>query len=288
MTIPEGNGPFPAVIFVHGSGANDRDETMGNIKTFKDLANQLASLGIASIRYDKRTYVYGQKIADTADLNWTVKNETIDDAIFALELALQTDIIDSEKIYIAGHSMGGYLIPRIYEADSKKNIAGYISMAGSARSLEECTLEQIDYLLNFETDMTQEEKEAYKRQFTDAFAKINNLTKSDRGKKILLMGNTYPAYWLDLADYDPAGEIKKVDKPLLFLQGGHDYQVTKTDFNLWKEAVGKNENAKFILYPNLTHAFTYTEKMSKNTDYLIYAAVDTQVGKDIFEWIKNN
>ena len=287
LTIPDGAGPFPVVIFVHGSGPNDRDETIGRIRVFKDLADQLSLLGIASIRYDKRTYIYGQKIIDEADVNWTVKNEVIDDTIFALDLALQTDKIDKEKIYIAGHSMGGYLIPRIYQADINKNIAGYISLAGSVRSMDELTLEQINYLLSFQDNMTNQEKSDYKKQVINALQAISNLTEADRGKNILLTGNTYPTYWLDLADYRPDKEIKKIDKPLLFLQGQNDYQVTETDFNLWKEAVGDRNDVKFILYPNLTHAFTYTEQLSKPVDYQIYAVVDSQVSKDIADFIKN-
>ena len=290
LTVPDGEGPFPTVIFVHGSGANDRDETVGKIKVFKDLAQQLASLGIASVRYDKRTYIYGQKIVNEADVNYTVKDETIDDAVSAAEFALQNadaNKIDKEKIYVVGHSMGGYLIPRIYQADVKKVIAGYISLAGSARSMGDLMLEQIDYLLDLEKNMTASAKALYKKQIQDALQSISNLTEADRGKKILLLGNTYPTYWLDLANYNPSEEAKKVDKPMLFLQGGTDYQVTETDFNLWKVAVGERKDVKFILYPNLTHAFTYTENKSTPADYEIYATVDKQVSQDIADFVKS-
>jgi len=57
LTIPKGNGPFPGLVLVHGSGANDRDESLGPNKPFKDLAWGLASRGIAVLRYDKRTKV---------------------------------------------------------------------------------------------------------------------------------------------------------------------------------------------------------------------------------------
>ena len=63
LTLPKGNGPFAAVVLVHGSGPNDRDETIGPNKPFKDLAWGLASQGIAVLRYDKRTKVYAEKMA---------------------------------------------------------------------------------------------------------------------------------------------------------------------------------------------------------------------------------
>ena len=55
LTIPNGAGPFPAAVLVHGSGPNDRDETLGGVTVFKDLAEGLAPKGIAVLRYEKRT-----------------------------------------------------------------------------------------------------------------------------------------------------------------------------------------------------------------------------------------
>ena len=67
LTLPKGDGPFPAVVLVHGSGPNDRDETIGPNKPFKDIAQGLASQGIAVLRYDKRTKVYPQEMAQTQE-----------------------------------------------------------------------------------------------------------------------------------------------------------------------------------------------------------------------------
>src|SRR5207302_9634236 len=62
LSMPVGNGPFPAVVLVHGSGPNDRDETVGLNMPFRDLAWGLASRGIAVLRFDKRTRVHGAKM----------------------------------------------------------------------------------------------------------------------------------------------------------------------------------------------------------------------------------
>ena len=80
LTLPEGKGPFPAVVLVGGSGAHDRDETIGPNKPFRDLAVGLARHGIASLRYDKRTYAYGVQMAGKAI---TVDDEVTDDALTA-------------------------------------------------------------------------------------------------------------------------------------------------------------------------------------------------------------
>src|SRR5205085_5611164 len=84
LTMPNGSGPFPGVVLVHGSGPNDRDETVGGTKMFKDLAEGLASRGIAVVRYDKRTKVYQTRMAGLK--HFTVADETVDDAAKAAAL----------------------------------------------------------------------------------------------------------------------------------------------------------------------------------------------------------
>ncbi len=63
LTLPKGDGPFPAVVLLAGSGPQDRDETIGPNKALRDLAWGLAARGIASLRYDKRTLAYGPRLA---------------------------------------------------------------------------------------------------------------------------------------------------------------------------------------------------------------------------------
>ena len=111
LTLPKGDGPFPAVILVQGSGPNDRDETVGPNKPFKDLAWGLATNGIAVLRYEKRTKHYSDTIVTMLN-NLTVNEETIDDALEAIKLLQATDTINTSQIYLLGHSLGAMLAPR--------------------------------------------------------------------------------------------------------------------------------------------------------------------------------
>ncbi|MGZ7117560.1 MAG: DUF3887 domain-containing protein, partial [Methanobacterium sp.] len=84
LTVPEGSGPFPGIVMVHGSGPNDKDETIGPNKPFRDLSWGLASKGIAVLRYDKRTFVHAKQFTPELVQKITVKEEVVDDAILAI------------------------------------------------------------------------------------------------------------------------------------------------------------------------------------------------------------
>src|SRR5579875_3559777 len=97
LSIPvEANGLFPAVVLVHGSGPSDMDEKVGNNYPFRDLAEGLSEKGIAVLRYDKRTFVYGKQMKN--DIGISVKEETIEDAILAAEFLRNDSRIDPNAV----------------------------------------------------------------------------------------------------------------------------------------------------------------------------------------------
>ncbi|HEY3416201.1 MAG TPA: DUF3887 domain-containing protein, partial [Armatimonadota bacterium] len=113
LSMPEGNGPFPALVLVHGSGPQDRDETIGPNKPFRDIAEGLASQGIAVLRYEKRTKAHGPQFTPEIIAKLTVQEEVVDDALAAVALLRGTAGIDPRRIYVLGHSLGGGIAPRI-------------------------------------------------------------------------------------------------------------------------------------------------------------------------------
>jgi fermentation-respiration switch protein FrsA (DUF1100 family) len=278
LTLPVGDGPFPAVVLVHGSGPQDRDETIGPNKPFRDLAWGLASWGIAVLRYDKRTLVYGQVMASQTDL--TVQDETIDDALSAVALLRSTDKIDPARVFLVGHSLGGYLAPRI--AAQTSDLAGIILLAANARPLEVLIVEQVHYLLSLQDELSDADQAQLKSIEADAEA-LKSLDASTAPTTTYF--GVPAAYWLDLKQYDPVATAQTLDLPMLFLQGERDYQVTMVDFRLWQDGLTGHEQVTFISYPTLNHLFISGEGPSTPAEYDQPGHVAEDVIRDITDWI---
>ncbi len=280
LTTPVGPGPFPAVVLVHGSGPNDRNETIGPNKPFKDLAGGLASRGIAVLRYEKRTKQHGAKLASLH--NFTVKEEVLDDALAAVELLRKTEGIDAKRIFVLGHSLGGMLVPRIGRLDS--NIAGLIALAGATRPLEEVIPEQLAYIFSLDGSVSPEEQKQID-QAKEQAAKVKALKPED-ANSTTAMFSAPVSYWLDLRGYNPPETAKDLKQPLLILQGERDYQVTMEDFKRWTAALSTKNNVTFKSYPSLNHLFIAGTGRSTPSEYDQPGHVDERVVEDIAAWIK--
>jgi dienelactone hydrolase len=280
LSIPKGEGPFPALVLVHGSGPNDRDETILVNKPFRDLAWGLSSRGIAVLRYDKRTRAHAAKFTSKKDYP-TAKEEVIDDAVAAVDLLRKTKGIDGKRIFVLGHSLGGTLAPRIGQLDP--GIAGLIILAGASRPLEDLVLEQFSYIYSLEgpTDDQRAELDKIKKQV--ARVKDPKLSKDTPAEDLPLGA---PAlYWLSLREARPTDIAPKLKQPMLILQGERDYQVTMEDFKLWKKALASRKNVEFESYPKLNHLFMDGKGKAKPAEYSKVGHVAQEVIDRIGEWV---
>lgn len=281
LSVPNGEGPFAAVVLVHGSGPNDRDEAIGPNKPFRDLAWGLASNGIAVLRYDKRTKEHGAKLGLVMN-TFTVTEETTEDALAAVALLRHSNRIDANRTFVLGHSLGGMLIPRIGKLDTA--IAGFVVLAGLTRPLEDVMLEQMTYILELKGSLSEADNkqlEEIRRQVD----RVKNLKESDKKSSEPILAAP-PSYWLDLRGYDPPEIATTLTHPLLVLQGERDYQVTMKDFARWKAALGRKSNVEYKSYPKLNHLFIEGEGKCTPSEYEKVGHVAAYVIEDIARWIK--
>ncbi len=278
LTTPKNGTNFPLVVFVHGSGPSDMDESVGPNKPLKDLAAGLAAKGIASIRYVKRSMVYPSYFTKA----FTVKEEVLDDALTAVEMARNTPGINKSQIYVMGHSLGGMLAPRI--AALTPDLAGIILAAAPARKLSDLIAEQNKYLYVSSGDTTS----VMRLQFEETSREIDRT-------RLLKLGDIAPdsvilsapaAYWMDINNYDQLGSARKIKNRILVIQGENDFQVSVQDFNMWRTALASNKNASFKLYPDLNHLLSSQKQKGNGMQYRVPANVSPKLIEDIAVWIK--
>jgi dienelactone hydrolase len=278
LAMPKGGGPFPAVVLVHGSGAHDRDETIGPNKPFLDIARGLAAQGIAVLRYEKRSKVRPQ---DFAQGMFGVDDETTNDAVLAVDALRKTEGIDGARVFVLGHSQGGMMAPRI--AAVSGHVAGLVLMAAPARSLLDIVIEQNRRLAVLDDGKTSDAERDAIAALTDQ-VRITRDPATDPATKTVL---GQPAgYWRSIDAVDPVAEAKSVALPMLVLQGARDIQVVDADWGRWREAYHADPKVAFKLYESLNHLGIAGEGEGNLAEYNTPGQVDAALIADVATWIK--
>ena len=281
LCIPNNIDNPPIAILLAGSGPNDKDGTIGPNKILKDLATGLASQGVATFRYDKRTLTYGKELMEYPD-KLGINEEVIEDALSAIAIIKNNPLFKKSKITIVGHSLGAMCAPLI--AKQSKDVKAIVLLAGNARPLEDLLLEQYKYIYGLDSIDANEKEDLLKIESQIKKVKNESLLKLAKPEDLPLGLHSY--YWQSLNAYNQIENAQKIKQPILILQGERDYQVTMTDFNLWKQTLSSNPKNRFISYPTLNHPFMAGTGKSKPDEYEKPNNVDEQVIKDISAWIK--
>ena len=287
MTLPSDlSKSVPAVVMVHGSGASNMDEKVLKLTPFKDLAEGLARHGIASLRYDKRTFVHGRKMIRNKSL--TVKEETMEDALLAVQMLKRDPRIDHDRIFILGHSMGAMLAPRI-DAEGA-DVKGLIMMAGTPCRLEEIVLRQLRHAGRGSSVLKKIiglEYRFYKKKFRGLYQ-----MSDEEAKRKKFAGNLSLYYFKEMGQKTAADYLLTSKKPVLILQGGKDFQVlAKRDYRMFKKLLAGRENTQYKLYPELNHVFVkgiYNDILKASKEYSVEQYIGEDVIGDIAAFIHSN
>lgn len=290
LTLPDGVEKPPVVLLVHGSGQSDRNETIGAAGNapFADIAHGLAERGIASLRYDKRYYVYPGLATETI----TIWDEVLDDVAQAVSLLSQMDEVDGSRIFVAGHSLGGMLAPYIVQENPQ--VAGMVSLAGSPRGLWEIVYDQNMAAMQA-AGLTEAEFASLGEMVQQEYDKVLSLVADVRdpgaepGEAELseVLFGVSGHYWASLAKIDTAAIAEELSTPMLLLQGGVDFQVyPDRDFAAWQVLLEGRENVEFRLFEGLNHLFMPSNGAMDVTEYDEEAHVSPEVIDVIADWIK--
>ena len=297
LTIPEGDGPFPALVLVSGSGQQNRDEELMNHRPFWVIADYLSRRGVAVLRYDDR----GMGGSTGEVLNATSLDFSYD-AEAAFDFLRNRKEINASQVGILGHSEGGII--NFMVAERRPEVAFLVSLAGPAVSGIEVLKEQQAAILRaqgmteemvqfsgnanaqmfdiIEASNDREEADTLLRQLLKGWGYNEELTEQTVGQ----MASPWMYYFLK---YDPTDAIVKTNCPALLLNGSKDLQVIASQ-NLpgYEKIIAEHGKTNLTLreLPDLNHLFQHCETGSPNEYFEIEETISSEVLEMIVGFVK--
>jgi pimeloyl-ACP methyl ester carboxylesterase len=310
LTRPKGDGPFPAVVLISGSGAQDRDETVFGHKPFLVISDHFAKNGIAVLRFDDRGVGKSggkQEGATSADF--------ATDAHAAVKYLQTRKEIDPKRIGLMGHSEGGLIAPMV-AAEHPKDVGFIVLLAGPGLPGDAVLRAQLEALLKASGEKP-EKIELMKRlqraavtavmkaapdkgkdEAKEAVTKfLDSLTESERKSLDLdkapvdsLVGRVADPWMAYFFKYDPRTTLGRVRCPVLAVNGELDLQVVPgANLAAIETAVkaGGNEKVTTKQLPKLNHLFQTANTGLPNEYGQIEETFDAEALKYLAEWVLN-
>lgn len=312
LVLPEGEGPFPAIVLITGSGAQNRDEEMWNYRPFFMIADALARQGFATLRMDDRgTGRSGGRHATT-----TLQTAAYD-AGRALDYLRSRREIDTARIGLAGHSMGGTIAFRI-AARRPQDVACVISLAGAATPGKEIMKTQCRKALlsllpaekatrlaglydrlydtmasSLPLDSIRERSlpvmtDIWKDLGMFAEALHDSLPEKTRaGNARQLIRQTLSAETVSIVQYDPSDDLHRVVCPIWAAGGDKDLQVITADnLQAIRTLTQGNPHVTTRTYPGLNHLFLPSQTGLPTEYPTLKGNFSPQVLQDMTEWLR--
>jgi pimeloyl-ACP methyl ester carboxylesterase len=260
LTLPAGaNSPYPAVVLISGSGPQDRD---GNTppayvtNIFRRIAHCLADVGVATLRYDERGVGRSTGNHESADLH-----DLTADVEAMVDYLRELPEIDHSRIGLIGHSEGAYIAPHLASRDS--SLAGCILLAGASISIDELMIEQIEYQAEFEE--LDEPSRALARSLAPAVQQFVEDARAGKDSSVFPGNLEWVRQHMEL---DPIENIRKVNAPVLIVQGEKDLKVMPYHADVLARAAraGGNKDVSVVRLANTTHEFLQFPYNNPNFD----------------------
>ena len=276
LTMPRGAGPFAAVVIL---GPNDRDGTQGANKRDRDIAQGLAAQGVAVLRYDGRARAHALDAARQP--RFTIADESVDDALAAVELLRRTPRVDPAKIYLLGIGYTSFAAPRAAHLDA--GLAGMILISPSAGLIWDWAWRAQQERAEVDEVVTAQEAREIDVLKTRAAAiaaiAAGNASPDDLGARI--------DYHLNLVTYKPEQAVRTLRIPILALFGDRDGVVPIEDHEAWISNLLGRPDAAIRVYEGHSHGMFDVRKMS-GPELRLEGHVDEEVVIDIAAWIEGD
>ena len=297
VAIPRGPANYPAVVLVPGMWTAlhaDRDATTPRIKPLRDLAWGLASQGIATLRYDKRTWAHPATAARQPD--FTLMDEYVEDALAAVDLLRRLPKVDPTRVHVLAFEQAGFAGPRIAQHDPE--LAGLILYSAPSGTMWDAFLSIIERQIRnrYEEELRSSDADVRARARAEANRELRAYRTHVAQAKALAAGETVanltlrPAYHRDLAGYQPTEAARSLQLPILIVHGAL-HSMGSGAFDGWLESLHQHPNASFFLYPDhYDYLLDLSEWREAGTPSRRAAALPRHVAPeavaDIANWIR--
>lgn len=258
----------PLAIIINGSGPIDRNgnEMMTKNNAAKKLAEALAKKGIATFRYDKRTLKAQQLNIDEKDMRF---DDFIDDAKAVIKRF--SELPNYSSIYIIGHSQGSLV--GMIAAQEKAD--GFISIAGAGQTIDSLIVEQIGRQM---PGLEESARTAFNELRANGKVKDYNQGLASLFKKSI---QPFMFSWMK---YDPQQEIKKLEMPVLIINGDNDLQVNTNEAKKLKDA---KPDAELVIIENMNHIYRIIDKNDDIANQKSYNEPQRPISNEMVEQISN-
>ncbi len=282
LALPSGEGPFPGVLLVSGSGQVDRDENHKSLRlnVFPEIARHLAEHGIATLRYDKRGVG-----ASEGDFWTTGFYDNVSDASSALGFLQEQDVIFPGRAFVCGHSEGALIATRL--AAEGADVAGIVLLSGTAQPGELVIKWQAGKVVK---GMRGPMKWMIKLLRIDVIKaqqkQIDKIRRSSRDWYRTQIIAKVNAKWMrEFLAYDPSEDLPRIPVPVLAITGSKDIQVDPQDLRRMSELV--RENFEWHEVTDVSHILRSEEGEPSVSTYKKQARkpVDARVLQLISDWL---
>jgi dienelactone hydrolase len=284
LRVPDGataDDPVPGALVVGDFGPHDGDGTVLGRKPLRDLGEGLAGRGVATLTYEKRTFTYQDQLTDDPSVG--LLDETIDDAVSALDTLRAADGVDPGQVFVVGHGFGGSVSPRIAEAGG--GVAGLIAVAAPSRPMQRVLLDESRYLAEIDGEIDGEEQSGIDLVERQA-ARIDDPALSPD----VVSGNALGAsglWWLDQRGYDPILGVDEASGPTFVILGGRDYRANEQDRARWDKLAADSPDVTVVVFDDLDHLLAAGTGPSSSDDYASAETVDSRLLDSIVSFIRS-